>query len=86
MGHTVFSVQCGGCGNVNRPSKSPAEGIKMILNGDFRACRHCGTEFARITVPARPLVLELAQKIPAPHWVRIARYQGRVPMAIGSAQ
>jgi len=54
----AFSVFCAGCGHKNRPSLSPREGIRMVLDGTFAACTACGKEFRLIRIPLRPLVRE----------------------------
>lgn len=81
-----FSVKCVLCGHRNRPDRSPRRGIELVLRGEFATCRSCGTKFATIRVPNRPLVVEVASTLQtvAPI-VEIVGYTGEVPCAYGYA-
>lgn len=81
-----FSVKCVPCGHRNMPDKSPRRGVEMVLRGEFDGCRKCGTKFATIRVPNRPLVQEIASTLPkVSPIVEIVGYVGAVPRAYGYA-
>ena len=59
----AFYVTCGECGHRNRPDKSPAEGIRLALQGAI-ACKKCGNEMdvrEKLRRSARPLVRRVLQ-------------------------
>ena len=51
-----FTIQCRICGRITRPHPSPSQGIRIVMDGTFRKCRHCNTEWEQIIIPERPLV------------------------------
>ena len=56
MPFVPFVIECRICGKITRPHRSPRQGIRMVMDGTFRKCRHCNTEWEQIIVPERPLV------------------------------
>ena len=84
MRYTHFSVHCGGCGYNARPARSPREGVRKVLAGEFAKCPSCKAEFAKIRVPKRPLVETVARTLATLHEiVELVGYTGNVPKALG---
>jgi hypothetical protein len=78
-----FSVRCNVCGHSNRPAKSPREGIRKVLTGEFRFCHKCNSEFTKIVVPNRPLVEEVRLGLNVAPRVEIVGYNDCIPKAQG---
>ncbi len=57
-----FYIRCGTCGHINRPHKSPREGIRMALTGLMPPCRGCG-KILRFRLSNRPLVRKVRNEL-----------------------
>ncbi|MBU1083214.1 hypothetical protein KKE14_02135, partial [Patescibacteria group bacterium] len=88
--HTVrtnclnFGVPASTCSHRNRPHKDSKEGVLQVLRGEFDTCRHCGTRFARISLPRRPLVMKCVHSMAkVANNIHLFDYSGRIPPARG---
>jgi len=82
-----FHIRCEQCGHTNMPDNNTRKGITKTLTGEFLKCNGCGTEWRKIQVPCRPLVMKIAnvikEKGPGFHpRVYLFEYEGQVPKAI----
>jgi uncharacterized Zn finger protein len=58
-----FILRCDSCGHRNCPHKSPRIGIRMVLTGEFNACRKCGKVVRKVVLSDRPLVREVRAEL-----------------------
>lgn len=59
-----FVIVCSSCGHRNRPSKSPREGVRLVLTGQLKPCRGCGKRI-NPRLSNRPLIRRIREELAA---------------------
>lgn len=69
-----FYIICAACNHRNRPHRSPAKGVRMVLDGTLLRCKGCNAKLY-IELPNHPLVQRVRAELHAerkPGWPQLA--------------